>query len=143
MFILTRLSNWGQIMAASQSRSVSGYSRGLRLNTSTVSIPSPTHGPKMASAFASLSPTLNAAWTTPGGTKTEFACAKDLLFPVEPLFDLAADDEDDLFLIRMKVKALPLAWENDPLKDREALRASLFGAADPAEPAPVQALHRD
>ena len=43
----------------------------------------------------------------------------------------------------MIVKALPLARENDALKDGKALGAGLNRAADPAELAPIQWLHLD
>jgi hypothetical protein len=37
----------------------------------------------------------------PRRNKDGVACPKDLLFLVEPLFELAADGEDDLFLVGM------------------------------------------
>lgn len=82
---------------------------------------------------------VNHAWRN----KDSVACAKNLLLLVEPLLDLAAENEHHLFLIGMIVEALPFAGEYGAFQDGEAFGPGLSRAADPSELAPIEGLHLD
>ena len=84
---------------------------------------SPTQGPRMAASFASPAAGVEGGVDDAGGDEDRVAGAEEALLAVEPLLDLAGDDDDHLLLVGVLVEVVALAGVERDVDDGEVLGA--------------------
>ena len=97
----------------------------------------------MAASFASPVAGVEGGVHDTGGDEDRVAGAEEALLAVEPLLDLAGDDDDHLLLVGVLVEVVALAGVEGDVDDGEVLGAGGGRVGEPAELAPVEDFRGD